>query len=415
MDLKVILLFLILLCIPGLLFADGYDSKGREDFVKGYSSTKVSSLENIPIEAHQNELLELAFDIASSIPVVPHIKDRSRAQELVVKACLELGQPLKALGYIEKIDNWRRGTAYADLAFYCAQSGNIDKANEYLKIAADFSETIQDWPRGRIKVKIARAHAWMGQNIEAEQFEEGVEDFEKGKVIGTSVMVCDQADFDKQIKALEELILLGNFDVVKNVLISYTCLFDRFYDDVDKRSQVEERIKTLWSKQPLFTRINLLMDMAGIALKHCDQGKALELVDEAQFNMDGANWPVRYHISLIARLSKLRFKAGDVKKAQTKLDGALELFNSEIKKIVNIDRAEVLCLVAEAYQAMGENNAALAVYKRAVKESVENPNSRPRAEDLSATCCSMALHEMKFDAQLWPRIHEIYEGLGKPW
>ncbi len=64
---------------------------------------------------------------------------------------------------------------------------------------------------------------------------------------------------------------------------------------------------------------------------------------------------------------------------------------------------------------MDDTAAALMVYKRAVEEGVENPNSRPRAEDLSATCLSMALHMVEPDAELKNRIRQISEGLGDPW
>lgn len=64
---------------------------------------------------------------------------------------------------------------------------------------------------------------------------------------------------------------------------------------------------------------------------------------------------------------------------------------------------------------MGDTAAALAVYKRAVEEGVHNPNSRPRAEDLSATCCSMALHGVEPDGSLWARMEDIRGRLGDPW
>jgi len=76
-----------------------------------------------PLEAYQRELLEIAFEAASAIPSDPHIKSRSQAQAAVVTACLELNQPQRALGYIERIDDWRRGTAYADLARHCMRGG----------------------------------------------------------------------------------------------------------------------------------------------------------------------------------------------------------------------------------------------------------------------------------------------------
>ena len=105
-----------------------------------------------PLAAYQNELFDLAFETATMIPIVPHIKDRSKAQEAAVTLCFKLDQPQRALRYIEKIGNWRRGSGYADYAFYCAQHGVTNEVQHYL----DFAEQIatiadQDWAETRSK------------------------------------------------------------------------------------------------------------------------------------------------------------------------------------------------------------------------------------------------------------------------
>jgi len=82
---------------------------------------------------------------------------------------------------------------------------------------------------------------------------------------------------------------------------------------------------------------------------------------------------------------------------------------------VDIYRAETLCPLAEAYRTLGDAASALAVYKRAVEEATVNPNSRPRAEDLSAICCSLAKHEVEPDLELWARLTKVHDGLGEPW
>ena len=71
--------------------------------------------------------------------------------------------------------------------------------------------------------------------------------------------------------------------------------------------------------------------------------------------------------------------------------------------------------VAEAYMSMGDTAAAMAVYRTAVEESVVNPNSRPRALDLVATCCSLALNDVEPDAELWTRLREVDASLDHPW
>jgi hypothetical protein len=50
-----------------------------------------------------------------------------------------------------------------------------------------------------------------------------------------------------------------------------------------------------------------------------------------------------------------------------------------------------------------------------VEDCAANSDSKPRAEDLSATCCSMAESGVEPDAGLWTRMRAIRDGLREPW
>lgn len=408
----------IFLCNISVLIAlfFGCDKQpSGQDAASESKTDKGNVLSDKPLVAFQNELLDLAFETASAIPVDPHSKDRARMQEMVVLTCLKLDQPGRASRYIEHIGDWRRGAAYADLAFYCARHGFMDQALAFVQFAEKISETAEDWRRDTIRVKIAQTHAFLGQTKQADQFAADVQESEIGKVESIRAMIGDETSFEEQVKILDSLIAPGNFDILKNALQAYAQLFNRFYDDSFKRILVEEKIKASWDKLPVFIRIELLMQMAGFSLDHKDQSKAIALVDEAQKLMDSFQWPLDKQVPMAAQLVGLRFRAGDLQNARENAETLRALYNADGKKIVNIHRAQTLRPLAEAYQAMHDTDNALAVYKQAVEEGVENPNSRPRAEDLSATCCSMALAGVEPDAELWARMHQIREGLGQPW
>lgn len=383
-------------------------------------SRAVGSIADKPLAAFQDELLDVAFSAATALPIVPHIKDRSRAQEAVVVACLELDQPLRALGYVEKIDNWRRGAGYADLAFYCAEHGNAAEAKRYLDLARRVAENPEDenpqgWRRDRILAKIAGTLILLGQTEQAAKLEAGLVDSESGQVMAVRATLLDADDFDAQIEALDAVIARGNFDQVRNALEACVQLFDRFYDDEDRRPRTEEKIKASWKNLPLMIRIELMMDLAGFALGHEDRGKALELVEEAEIMLEESTWKAEDYIPLSSRLAVLRHRAGDEEGARNQADAAQAMFHADPNQIVNMYRADALRPLAEAYQSMGDKAIALAVYRRAVEEGMENSNSRPRAEDLSATCCSMAVQGAEPDVALRALILKIHEGLGPPW
>jgi tetratricopeptide (TPR) repeat protein len=400
---------------PAASPAAAHDAPVGADVVAEHKSATTSPVCNAPLAAFRNTLLDLAFQSATAIPVEPHIKDRSRAQEAVVTTCLDLDQPQRALGYVEQIDDWRRGTGYADFAFYCARHGITNDVQHYLTLADKIAEDAEDWRKDRIKVKIARTHAWLGQTQQAAHFEAGVVDSESGKVAGVKAMLADENSFDEQLSAMDAAVATGNFDLAKNALEACTQLFNRFYGDEHRRLLVEEKLRVSWNIMPVMVRIDLMTELTEFALEHKDQGKALELVNETQRLLESSKCTAEYRIPAMARLAGQRGRAGDTAKAQADADAALAMFHAERSKIMTIDRAGVLRSLAEAYHLMGNTITALDVYNAAVEEAAENPNSRPRALDLSAICRSMALHAVEPDAALWTRIRQIREGLGQPW
>jgi hypothetical protein len=372
------------------------------------------------LAAYQDQLLEMGFDIATMIPIKPHIKDRSKAQELVVKTSLELGQPQRALGYARQIRNWRKGVAFADYAFYVARHPEkFDQSDEliqkYLDLAEQISLATEDWRRDRIRVKIAKTHALMGNRSQSKAFREGIVDSQKGKVEGAEAAVATQDSFEENQKDLDDLIAIGNFDITQNALKSYIFLYRQFYEDVSKQSKIENKIRESWKKIPLFIRIELLMDLARTALDFADPTKALGLVEEAEAMLGSAQWKPEHYLPLKAQLISLRFQLGDKAAAQAQADVLFEFFQANKDLIVNIYRAESLQPLAETYALMGDKAQSLKVYKHVIEEGVINPNARPRAEDVSATLLSMAQHEVKPDKSFWKRLNEVKMNLQDPW
>ena len=378
-----------------------------------------------PLAAFQVELIDLAFKAASAPPLNPHIKNRSRMQEDVAVTCLALEQPQRAVHCVEAIENWRRGTGYADVSYYFAQRGLKVEAQRYIDLARQVSETAEDesveggsaqsWRRDRIKAKIARTYLALGAPEQAAKFENGLAKPEAGTVNTAKAALSDAGAFDAQIKELDAVLLTGEFDQVRSGLDSCAQLFNRYYADIDRRTIVEEKLKGSWNKLPIMVRIDLMFELTGHALDHADQVKALALVNETGLLVESGKWLPEDQIPLVAKLAALRHRAGDGSKARVDLDAALASFDAHREKIADIYRAAILRSVAEAYQSMGETAAARKAYMRALDEGIVNPNARPRAEDLSATCCSMAQHAVEPDAEIWTRVRKICADLKAPW
>lgn len=386
------------------------------------------------IAPYRAELVELAFESASSMPLKPHVKTRSRAQEDVVRACLALDQPQRALQYSERIADWRRGLAYAEYALYCVEHGSSADVQRYLDLAETISNDFrddspeastkpdeqlgkitQDWQRDRIRVTIAKAQFLRGRAVDVARLQADAVESEFGKVDLVKAAHIDLAAAREQLASLETTLSTGSFDLVRNALDACALLFERFYDEVEFRDRVEAAMRTSWKSIPLEIRFGALEKLARSALARGGREKGSALVEDAQALLDDHRWEAEFEIPLRARAAALRHVAGDAERAKRDLASTVALFDKSRDRIVNLFRGQALRPLAEAFHAVGDDAGALAIYKRAVEEGALNPNARPRAEDLTATCLSMARVGLEPDEALWKRLREIQTNLAAPW
>lgn len=383
-------------------------------------------IEDQPLAAYRLELLEIAYGAASAFPLDPHVKNRSRAQERVVEACFRLDQPNRALRYATQIANWRRGVAFADYADYCARHGALHDVRRYLDLArevadGDDEELSQEWRRDRIRARVARTLYRIGESGQAAELATELSAAERGIVEAAEAAhaVQQDEDFDAQLEAFATSFAgFSNTDLdsVRAVLKGLAETYDRVYADAPRRVRLEERMKTIrWDTVPFAVQIECQMELAGVALEHGDQARALELVGAAQDAQRSTHWVPEEGIALAARLARLRHEAGDTVRAKRDLDAALARFDAERESITSMFRADALRPVAEAYRAMGDREQALIVYRNALEEGAVNKNARPRADDLADTCISLALSDTEPDEGMWTAIRKTRAGLVDPW
>lgn len=372
------------------------------------------------VPAWQLEALEVAFRAASALPLQPHIKDRARAQEAVVAACLKLDQYDRARAWADEIPDWRKGTAVADCALHLAKHGRASEVQPLLDLAQRISESApsvqeQEWRRDRIRARIARVHLEMAQPEKASPFEVGLVDFEAGAVQLTKLARLTAADLADCMKRVDAAIEAGTFESIRNALEMCAVVFDVRYDDPAQRGSAEDKIKAKRPKLPVRIGIDIVQKLVDSAVAHGDTRKATELARELHTMVDTARWTPEDRIAVLARLAVARFRVGEQDAARDELASLFTSFENERTKMVNIDRAGALRPLAEAWSAIGEQGRAIEIYKRALEEGLDNPNSRPRAEDLVATCCSLAVSGTVPDAVFRARMQSILKGLGNPW
>ncbi len=419
--LTVLMLVLIGACEPngGRTVGSGTERAGAIE--KGPDQTSEPaepSTVDRSLAAYRVELLDVAFEAVTKMPLNPHIKNRSRGQQQVVEACLELAQPQRALGYAKQIANWRRGLCLAKYAEYQAAQGQTENLSEILTRAEQVAAGAdQDWRRQRVLVAVAAARRQLGQHHKADQLADQVDEpSELGKLTVTGPGADDEAAvYARQTRDLAALAGSDRIETLENTLHGYMGLYRRHYGNAERREDLADRIRTVSGRAPNDLGLEMLFGLTEAALDHGDRSEAMARVEELQEAVDGLAFRPEYEVPMRSRLAALRHRAGDTDRAREDLAAVLELYDAKRQKILSIDRAGVLRSVAEAYRAMDDPSAAVAIYRRAVEEGVVNPNSRPRALDLCETCLSLAVHGVKPDAAMWQRLRQINEGLGHPW
>ena len=108
--------------------------------------------------------------------------------------------------------------------------------------------------------------------------------------------------------------------------------------------------------------------------------------------------------------------AGATDKARERLAAAIDYFDANKQFVINMFRGNALRPIAEAYHAIGDEQASIDLYAKILDEAFVNPNARPRAMDFIATCCSLAVHHIEPTAELRQRLNGIVdEELDSPW
>jgi hypothetical protein len=347
------------------------------------------------------ELLELALDAASAFPLDPHIKNRSRAQAEVVTAWLALGQPQRAAAAAAVVLNWRRGMGLADVAWHHAQRGETGEAVRYIDVVREMLEAPigpdeQEWRRERVRARVDQAEALL--------------------LVGeASSARPSAAAVAAEMARLRELAPNAPFETLQVALDGAVRTFAAIYDDPELRNQVAAAIAAAVVKMPNNLVIDLDLAMAGHALDHGDTASARQRLSDIRSRVDRFRWLPEALVPVCARIAELRHRAGEEAAAIRDLEDALAAYRAGRDRIVDIWRAGALRPVAEAYQAIGDPASAVMVWKFAVAEGSTNPNSRPRCDDLVATCCSIAVAGGVPDAELMARLREVRAGLKAPW
>ncbi|MBL8754437.1 MAG: hypothetical protein JNK15_14130 [Planctomycetes bacterium] len=376
----------------------------------------------------QAELLQIAFDAASAFPIDPHGKNRSRAQEVVVVACFELGQPDLALGYGTRIADWRRGIAYADYAFGMARRGDAQRAREYIALAQGVIAEekavpeSQAWRSDLIALKCARAFARLGDDAAATTAAAGIDAASAHAVDGgwadtaaDRVERITEQGVAAELAAIDEAFPAMSIGQQSVALATLARVHAKFFSDATTRRFCEERVAERWVKLMPGLRLEALATMVQTCFDRKEIEAGRKLLAVMREIVAAHTWRPEDKAPWTGRLVELTFAGGETERAKADADAALAAWHRDREQVVNIWRAETLRPLALAFHALGDTTRCDELLGLVLEESLENPNSRPRCDDLVDTCVDLARRAIVPSAAVLDRIREIQRGLKAPW
>lgn len=374
------------------------------------------------LDAYRVELLRIAAKVAAAVPAKPHQKTRGRLQESVVDALLALDRPAQALTVAATIADWRRGVATASVALRHAARGESDRARELAEVArrageelAASGEETQAWRTDRVRAGVARVHFALGDPAAASAAAAGLAPSEELRIVAERPETTSLERLDAQIADANAAAKAGVVEQMNLAAEALLAQYERRFDDEIARGRIEDALRACWKRMPTLMRFDGSARAIRVAAARGDAARARILLGELRAAVDADRWTPEQQVPVRGRLAALRHAAGEVDDARRELAAAVRLFADTRTRIVDIFRGEALRPLAEAHLDAGDPAGALAVYRTALEEAVVNPNSRPRAEDLCALSCSMAVRGCAPDAAFLARLNAVAAALGDPW
>lgn len=370
-------------------------------------------------DAQPDGMLDLAFDVARQFPDRPFIKDRAKYEGMVVDALLARGQLAAAADRAERsCFTWRRAESFALLAERQAAAGdeggaraNADRA----LVELGRLEEVRDWAADRVRAAVARVMVRLGDAERAAALVNAEVPAIEAGLVAFRAEVVPAAELDACADAFDRGIATQDFDLARAGMDGYQAILRRSGADPSRRDRAIKALEAATPGLPVDLQVDYRLRTAGAldaiglrAAAAAEAGRAADAFAAARFVAEDEA-PVG------APVARELVRLGDRERGLALLASLEDSYSRGEREIVDIRRARCLRALAEACAAIGERERAVGLYRRALEAGALNPNARPRAEDLCATCVSLAGSGIAVPAPFVARIAEIRERLVDPW
>lgn len=363
----------------------------------------------------RDDLLDLAFQISTSIPIEPFASDRARMQALVAQACIKNGSLIQAIQYASKIEGWRQGELFALIGQQYASANETQLARDFAARAMEVAANEIDWRREQIVIETAKLYLQLGDSTKASALVEGATQAELGKIEAARTAIVLQSQLDNQADMFDKALATKNFDLARGAIEGYLVWLDRVSEDEIRTTRALKAIDDALPGLPFDLQVKYAIDLADHLHKNLKRDLAILKLDKATEIFSATTFLPEDVAPLGAMIARARIRMEDPQSARVLLKRFYEEHSTRREGIVNLRRATSLRALAEGFCELGDRDDAIACYTWALEEGTINPNARPRAEDLGATCISMAEYGIVLTPELKNRIDTIRNSLTDPW
>jgi tetratricopeptide (TPR) repeat protein len=367
----------------------------------------------------RRQLLSRAFEIARRFPDKPFIKDRAKYEGLVVDACLERGELDRAEEFAERsCFTWRRAESFALVAARRAAAGDRQAASRGIDRALgelDRLEEAPDWARERVRASCARVALRLGDPARAATLLSTDAPALEAGYAAYRAEVASPEELDASADSFDRGIATQNFDLARAGLDGYLAILARSRDDAPRRERAVRALRAGIPGLPRDLQVQYMLRtsdaLAAVGLAE----DALAEAERARAAFAGAEFLPEDRGPIGAPVAAAFARLGRREAALAQLDALEADFRRLSDRIPDFERARPLRAMAEASAAAGDVPRAGRLYAEAVEVGALNPNARPRAEDLCATCISMAGSGIAAGEPVLARIRAIEAALADPW
>jgi hypothetical protein len=318
-------------------------------------------------------------------------KDRGKYREKVVQAIVETGDLPAAAAFAEKIENWRRGVAFADIALEMMKVQDVQtNAVRDLLVRANLEMIrAEDWRRDRIRMHMAQVWAMSGEQTKIEALQtlyveaDEVARIEMSRAIGEA-RAGDLAAALRRLDAMAEKPTY--YDVLWRVE-AYRFLADVTENKDDDLTGLFERAWDAAEAIPGYRREEIRLDMLAQMVSRSVAADAVAAwLEEVAGRVKTPGLPGHIQGMLLGQTARVYGVRKDPDAVQALLDLAEPLMD---EGMMAFERPEIRSMFAEAFALAGDAARAKTQFAAALDTTVHLVNPRPRAIAATEICLAM--------------------------